>query len=78
MARYTASKEVNAVIHALIKDGWIFTQNGHGRITHPSGRYITVSMTPNGKYTHKNVERDVKKLLQQLEKEKEIEYTEEN
>ena len=71
MSRYTKSPEVNAVIHALVKDGWVFSQNGHGRITHPSGRYVTVSMTPHGKYAHKNVARDVKKLLQQLEKENE-------
>ena len=71
MSRYTKSPEVNAVIHSLVKQGWVFSQNGHGRITHPSGKYITVSMSPHGKYAHKNVERDVKRLLQQLEKENE-------
>ena len=70
MARYTRSPEVNAVIHSLVKQGWVFSQNGHGRITHPSGKYITVSISPNGRYAHKNVERDVKRLLQQLEEEK--------
>ena len=75
MCKYTKSSEVNAVIQRLVKEGWTFSQNGHGRITHPSGRYITVSMTPNGKHAHKNVQRDVKKLLQQLEKENEEQTT---
>jgi len=68
MGRYTQCKEMNRVITALVKDGWVFSQNGHGRVTHPSGKYITFSVTPSDKYAFKQLERDVKRLLQQLEK----------
>jgi hypothetical protein len=71
MARYTACKDMDRVVTALVKAGWEFTKNGHGRVTHPSGRYITFSMTPSDKYAFRQLERDVKRLLQQLEKENE-------
>lgn len=70
MARYTTCKDMDRVVGALIKDGWVLTKNGHGRLTHPSGKYITFSATPSDKYAYRQLERDVKRLLQQLEKEK--------
>lgn len=68
MARYTTCKDMDRVVSALVKGGWTFTQNTHGRITHPSGRYITFSMTPSDKYAYRQLERDVKRLLKQMEK----------
>lgn len=70
MARYTQCKDMDRVVGSLVKDGWVLTKNTHGRITHPSGRYITFSLTPSDSYAFKQVERDVKRLLQQLEEEK--------
>lgn len=71
MARYTACKDMDRVVTTLVKAGWEFSKNVHGRLTHPSGRYITFSVTPSDKYAFRQVERDVKRLLQQLEKENE-------
>jgi hypothetical protein len=68
MAKYTTCKEMDGVVSALVKGGWVFTQNTHGRVTHPSGKYITFSMTPSDRYAFRQLERDVKRLLQQLEK----------
>lgn len=68
MARYTPCKDMNRVVSALVKDGWVFSRNTHGRVTHPSGKYITFSMTPSDRYAYRQLERDVKRLLKQLEK----------
>lgn len=68
MARYTACKDMDRVVTTLVKAGWEFSKNVHGRVTHPSGRYITFSVTPSDKYAFRQLERDVKRLLQQLEK----------
>mgnify|MGYP003335905422 FL=1 len=68
MAKYTSCKDMDRVITSLVKDGWVFSKNGHGRVTHPCGRYITFSLTPSDKYAFRQLERDVKRLLQQLEK----------
>lgn len=69
MTRYVNCKDMNRVITNLIKDGWVLTKNVHGRITHPSGKYITFSGTPSDKYAFRQLERDVRKLLQQIESE---------
>lgn len=69
MTKYANCKDMDRVVHALVKDGWAFSVNGHGRVTHPSGRYITFSVTPSDKYAFRQLERDVKRLLKQLETE---------
>jgi hypothetical protein len=78
MAKYAQCKDMDRVLSTLVKDGWAITKSTHGRVTHPSGRYITFSLTPSDSYAFKQLERDVKRLLQQLEKEKVSEHTEEN
>ena len=75
MARYTQCKDMDRVVSALVKDGWEFTRNTHGRVTHPSGKFITFSMTPSDKYAYRQLERDVKRLLKQLEKKDETTNT---
>ena len=70
MARYTTCKDMDRVVHGLIKAGWVLSKNGHGRITHPSGQYITFSVTPSDKYAFRQLERDVKRLKQHLQEEK--------
>ena len=69
MTRYVRCKDMNRVIANLVKDGWVLTKNVHGRITHPSGKYITFSLTPSDKYAFRQLERDVRRLIQQIESE---------
>ena len=71
MAKYATCKDMERVIKSLVKAGWVYSKNHHGRVTHPSGRYLTFSVTPSDKYAFRQLERDVKRLLQQLEKENE-------
>jgi predicted RNA binding protein YcfA (HicA-like mRNA interferase family) len=66
MAKYTTCKDMDGVVTALVKKGWVFSRNTHGRVTHPSGKYITFSMTPSDSYAYRQLERDVKRLLKQL------------
>jgi predicted RNA binding protein YcfA (HicA-like mRNA interferase family) len=63
---YTRCKDMNVVVAKLIKQGWEFTAGAHGRITHPSGKYLTFSMSPSDKYAFRQLERDVRRLLKQL------------
>lgn len=72
MTQYSGCKDMNQVIKRLIKDGWTFTKNTHGRLTHPSGRYITVSLTPSDRYAYRQLERDVRRMITKLEQEGEL------
>ena len=67
MTRYARCKDMDKTIRRLVSEGWTYSQNGHGRITHPSGRYLTVSVSPSDKYAFRQLERDVKRLLKQIE-----------
>jgi predicted RNA binding protein YcfA (HicA-like mRNA interferase family) len=67
MEKYTRCKDMNQVINRLVKEGWVLTKNGHGRITHPNGGYITFSITPSDKYAYRQLERDVRRFMQKLE-----------
>jgi len=66
MKNYTRCKDMDGVVTALVKKVWVFSRNTHGRVTHPSGKYITFSMTPSDSYAYRQLERDVKRLLKQL------------
>ena len=66
MQRYSRCKDMNVVITALVKQGWVYTAGSHGRVTHPSGKYLTFSMSPSDKYAFRQLERDVRRLLKQL------------
>ncbi len=63
--KYSADKDVNALVRALIKEGWIFCRGKkHGRLASPSGLHaITVSGTPSDVRTLLNMRRDVRKVL---------------
>ena len=67
MERYVRCKDMNLVLNRLVKEGWAITKNTHGRLTHPSGGYITFSLTPSDKYAYRQLERDVKRFMQRLE-----------
>jgi predicted RNA binding protein YcfA (HicA-like mRNA interferase family) len=69
MSRYVANKDFNRFIRLLVKEGWVFSLNNHGRVTHPSGRYVTFSASPSDQHAFKNFRTDVRKLLAQIEKE---------
>jgi predicted RNA binding protein YcfA (HicA-like mRNA interferase family) len=66
MKNYTRCKDMNGVVDRLVKQGWEFTPGAHGRVTHPSGKYLTFSMSPSDKYAFRQLERDVRRLLKQL------------
>lgn len=64
--KYSADKDVDLLVRALIKEGWIFRRGKkHGRLASPSGGYgITVSGTPSDHRTLLNMRRDVRKAMQ--------------
>ncbi len=64
--KYSADKDVDLLVRALIKEGWIFRRGKkHGRLASPSGCHaITVSGTPSDYRTLLNMRRDVRKALQ--------------
>lgn len=66
MGKFAQCKDMDRVLRSLIKEGWVLTKNTHGRITHPCGKYISFSLTPSDKYAFRQLERDVRRLLQQL------------
>ena len=67
VTRYSKSKDMHQLVSKLVKEGWQFTAGPHGRITHPSGGYLTFSASPSDKYAHKQLERDVRRFMQKLE-----------
>lgn len=66
MPNYTRCKDMNLVVAKLVKQGWTFTAGAHGRVTHPSGHYLTFSMSPSDRYAFRQLERDVRRLLKKL------------
>lgn len=67
MTKYVRCKDMNTVLNRLVKQGWVLSKNVHGRVTHPSGGFITFSITPSDKYAYRQLERDVKRFMQKLE-----------
>lgn len=67
MTKYTQNKDVNQIVKQLVKDGWVFSINGHCRVTHPSGKYVTFSFTPSDGRAVLNFKSDIKKILRQIE-----------
>jgi hypothetical protein len=67
MTRYVRCKDMNIVLNRLVKEGWVLSKNVHGRVTHPSGGFITFSITPSDKYAYRQLERDVRRFMQKLE-----------
>ena len=66
MSRFVNCKDMNRVIKALVDDGWEFSKGAHGRLTHPSGKYVTFSSSPSDRYAFKQLERDVRRLVKQI------------
>jgi hypothetical protein len=66
MFKFAHCKDMDRVVGKLVKQGWVYSRNAHGRVTHPSGKYVTFSITPSDRYAFKQLERDVKRLLKQV------------
>lgn len=64
MKRYSASKEINALIRQLIRDGWEFRQGGqHGKLYAPNCMaYISVPSTPSDRRAFLNFRQDVRRI----------------
>ncbi len=67
--RYVKSKDANRIVVDLVREGWTFSYSGttHGRVTHPSGRFVTFSTSPGDHNAHRQFWRDVRRLKQQIE-----------
>jgi hypothetical protein len=75
---YTSCKNLNKVLSATLREGWTLERGGrgkHGKIIHPSGKYVSFSISPSDTYAFRNVEKDIKKLKQKIETEKANEAT---
>lgn len=60
--------DVRKFLKKLKREGWEHTVagSGHIRITHPSGRYITMSASPSCPFWQRHVEGDIRRLQREL------------
>jgi len=63
--KYSAAKEINVLVQALVKDGWTYWRGGrHGRLRAPSGQpTLTISCTPSDRRAFQNFKRDLRNAL---------------
>ena len=63
--KYSAAKEINALVQKLIKDGWTYWRGGrHGRLQAPSGHpTLTIACTPSDRRAFQNFKRDLRNAL---------------
>lgn len=63
--KYSAAKEINALVQELIKDGWTYWHGGrHGRLQAPSGHpTLTIARTPSDRRAFQNFKRDLRNAL---------------
>lgn len=61
--KYSTRKDLNTVVQALVRDGWIYFRGGkHGRLRHPSGKpTLTVAGSPSDRRAVDNFLHDVKR-----------------
>jgi hypothetical protein len=64
MKRYSASKEINALVRQLVRDGWRFQRGGqHGKLYAPNRvAYLSVSSTPSDRRAFLNFRQDVRRV----------------
>lgn len=61
-------KELRKVVKAAEKRGWVLGPGGkHHKLTHSSGRKISVSMSPSDKNAHLSLEREIKRVEREAE-----------
>jgi hypothetical protein len=63
--KYSAGKEINALVRRLIREGWSFRHGGkHGRLRTPEGKAIlSVPNTPSDRRAFVNFRQDVRRAL---------------
>jgi hypothetical protein len=66
--KYCSCKEINALVKALVQDGWSFCRGGkHGKLLEPSGKFVlTVPSSPSDHRAFLNFKRDVRHVLSSL------------
>lgn len=64
MKRYSASKEINAFVRKLVRDGWQFSHGGqHGKLYAPNqAKYLSVPSTPSDWRAFINFRQDVRRI----------------
>jgi hypothetical protein len=65
MKRYSTSKEINALVRQLIRNGWQFRWGGqHGKLYAPNRvAYLSVPSTPSDRRAFLNFRQDVRRIL---------------
>jgi hypothetical protein len=63
--KYCSCKEINALVTALVRQGWSFCRGGkHGKLRMPSGkRTLTVPTSPSDHRAFLNFRRDVHRAM---------------
>jgi hypothetical protein len=76
--KYSSGKEIDVLVHKLVKEGWIFTRGGrHGRLLPPFGqRALTIPCSPGDRRAYLNFRRDVKNSAQAAYEREQIEKAE--
>jgi len=63
--KYSSHKELNKRIRELVRAGSIYWRGGkHGRLRLPSGKILTISITPSSQNAAKNFDGQVKRATQ--------------
>lgn len=64
MKRYSSSKEINALVGQLIRNGWLFRRGGvHGKLSPPNGGCVGVPSTPSDRRAYLNFRQNVRRVL---------------
>lgn len=64
MKRYSASKEIHALVRQLVRDGWRFQRGGqHGKLYAPNRlACLSVPSTPSDRRAFLNFRQDVRRV----------------
>lgn len=64
--RFHSNKDSNKFIKQLLSEGWQYVSGngGHIKIRSPKGHLVSMSNSPSCPHAHKNMVRDVKRILQ--------------
>ncbi len=67
--RYSAMKEIDALVREMVQEGWLFQRGGrHGRLCAPVGRPIlTVPSTPSDRRAFMNFRADVRRAFAEIQ-----------
>lgn len=61
--RYCCDKDINKVIAELVRDGWTFSRNRHGKLQQPNGfGFVVIPCTPSDHRSLLNLKRDIRRL----------------